>query len=108
MAAFSSLKMGGIGINSALQVGFMLCALLNRYHPAVQEFRLGHHTLSKASLQTVVDQCVNYDKDPFLGPVGNNGKVAQTLSTNAAGTTLGEGENAYKALAVKSFNYHFG
>jgi hypothetical protein len=33
--AFFSLKTGGIGINSALQVGFMLCALLHRYHAVV-------------------------------------------------------------------------
>jgi hypothetical protein len=33
--AFSALKMGGIGINSALQVGFMLRALLSRYHAVV-------------------------------------------------------------------------
>ncbi len=76
LTAFSSLKMGGIGIDSALQVDFMLCALLHRYHAVVQEFCLGRHTLSKASLQTVANQCVNYDKDPFLGPVGKDGKVA--------------------------------
>ncbi len=35
----------------------------------VQDFCLGHHHLSKASLQTVVDQCINFDKDPFLGPM---------------------------------------
>ena len=54
--AFSALKMGGIGVDSALQVGFMLRSLLGRYHPVVQEFRLGRHALSEASLQTVVEQ----------------------------------------------------
>jgi hypothetical protein len=63
LTAFSSLKMGDIGINSTLQVGFMLHTLLHRYHAVVQEFHLGPHTLSKASLQTVVNQCINYDKD---------------------------------------------
>ena len=67
--AFSALKMGGIGINSALQVGFMLRALLSRYHVVVQEFRLGRHSLLDMSLQTVVEQCTNYDKDPWKGPV---------------------------------------
>ncbi len=61
---FSNLKMGGIRIDSALQVGFMLRALLHQYQAVVQEFRLGHHSLTKASLQTVVEQCTNYDKDP--------------------------------------------
>jgi hypothetical protein len=74
----------------------------------VKEFHLGRHPLSKASLQTMVNQCVNYNKDPFLGPVGKDGKVARTPLANAAGAALGEGENAYKALAAKSFNYHFG
>jgi hypothetical protein len=69
--------MGGIFIDSALQVGFMLCALLDRYHAVVQEFCLGRHPLNEASLQTVVDQCVNFDKDPFLGPMGKDGKVHQ-------------------------------
>jgi len=47
--AFSALKMGGIGIGSALQVGFMLRALLSRYHAVVQEFCLCRHSLSDAS-----------------------------------------------------------
>jgi hypothetical protein len=34
--AFSALKMGGIGIDSALQVGFTLRSLLGRYHAVVQ------------------------------------------------------------------------
>ena len=56
---FSNPKMGGIWIDSALQVGFMLHALLHRYHAMVQEFRLGRHSLTEASLQTVVEQCTN-------------------------------------------------
>jgi hypothetical protein len=35
LQAFSSLKLGGIGIDSALQVGFLLCTLLGCYHPVV-------------------------------------------------------------------------
>jgi hypothetical protein len=106
--AFSSLKLGGIGIDSALQVGFMLRTLLGCYYPVVQEFCLGRHPLSEASLQTVVDQCINFDKDLFLGPVGKGGKVVRNASANAAGATPGDGKNAYKALAAKLFNYHFG
>ena len=59
----------------------------------------------EVSLQTVVEQCTNYDKAPWKGPVGKDGKLAPrgTPSTNAGGSDL---ENAYKALASKSFNYH--
>ena len=64
LKVLSALKMGGISIDSALHVGFMLGALLHPYHTVVQEFRFGRHSLSKASLQTVVEQCTNYDKDP--------------------------------------------
>jgi hypothetical protein len=103
---FSALKMGGISIDSALQVGFMLCALLHRYQVVVQEFCLGRHSLSSASLQTVVEQCTNYGKDPWKGLVGKDGKVPRpTPSANAAGS---EGENPYDVLSAKSFNYHFG
>ena len=62
--AFSALKMGGISIDLALQVGFMLHALLSRYHDVVQKFRLGRHSITDASLQTVVEQCTNYNNDP--------------------------------------------
>ena len=104
--AFSALKMGGIGIDLALQVGFMLRALLSRYHAVVQELRLGRHALSDASLQTVVEQCTNYEKDPWKGPVGPNGKVPKgTSSANVAGADSGD---PYEVLTGKSFNHHFG
>jgi hypothetical protein len=106
--AFLSLKLGGISIDSVLQVSFTLCALLGRYHVVVQEFCLGRHPLNEASLQTVVDQCVNFNKVPFLGPVGKDGKVVQNPSANAAGAAPGDGENVYEALVAKSFNYHLG
>ncbi len=86
----------------------MLCALFGRYHAVVQEFCLGRHPLNEASLQTVVVQCVNFDKDPFLGPVGKDGKVIRIPSANAAGAALGDGKNVYEALVAKSFNYHLG
>jgi hypothetical protein len=107
LAVFSNLKMGGIRIDSALQVGVMLRALLYRYQAVVQEFRLGCYSLTKASLQTVVKQCTNYDKDPWKGPVGKDGKPIHrgTPSANAVGTNS---ESPYEALSSKSFNYHFG
>jgi hypothetical protein len=52
---FVSLRMGGVAIDSELQVGFRLRALLSSYHGVVQDFRLGRHSLSTATLQTVVD-----------------------------------------------------
>ncbi len=90
-----------------LQVGFMLRALLSRYHAVVQEFRLGCHSLTDASLQTVVEQCTNYNKDPWKGPVGKDGKLPPrgNPSANAAGADSGD---PYDALSKKSFNYHFG
>jgi len=99
--------MGGIRIDSALQVGFMLRALLHRYQAVVQEFCLGRHTLTEASLQAVVEQCTNYNKDPWKGPVGKDGKPMPrgTPSANVAGT---DSKNPYEALSAKSFNYHFG
>jgi hypothetical protein len=53
----------------------------------------------------VVEQCNNYDKDPWKGPIGKDGKPARTPSANAAGT---DPENPYEPLSGKCFNYHFG
>ena len=94
---FASLRMGGVAIDSALQVGFMLRALLSSYHGVVQDFRLGRHLLSTATLQTVVDQCVAYGKDPWKGPVDNTGEPVCTPSANAAGTS-GNKANPYDAM----------
>ena len=66
--------MGGVLVDSALQVGFMLRALCSTYHGVVQDFRLGRHSLSSATLQSVVEQCMAYDKDPWKGPIGKDGK----------------------------------
>ncbi len=107
LQVFSSLKMGGISIDLALQVGFMLCALLSCYQAMIQEFCVGRPSLPMATLQTVVEQCINFDKDPWSDPVGKDSKVPCSPSVNAAGTNSGDGGNAYKALANKSFNYHF-
>ena len=62
----------------------------------------------EATLQSVFNQFVNFDKDPFLGPVGKDGRVIWNASASAAGPACGDGENAYDALTAKSFNYHFG
>jgi len=103
---FASLKMGGVSIDSALQVGFMLRSLLPSYQGEVQDFRHGRHSLSSATLQSVVDQCVAYDKDPWKGPVDKSGKPARTPSANTAGAAGGEKTNPYEALASCSFGLH--
>jgi hypothetical protein len=102
---FASLRMGGVAINSALQVGFMLQALLSSYHGVVQDFHLGRQSLSTGTLQTVIDQCVAYDKDPWKGPVDKTDKPACTPSANAAGTS-GDKANPYDAMASCSFGLH--
>jgi hypothetical protein len=61
---FARLKMGGVAIDLALQVGFMRRALRTTYHGVVQYFCLGPHSLASATLQSVVEQCMSYNKDP--------------------------------------------
>ncbi len=85
---FASLKMGGITIDLALQVGFMLRGLRLGYQGVVQEFCLGCHALTSATLQTVVDQCISYDKDPLKGPVVHNGKPVHTPLATTAGSNV--------------------
>jgi hypothetical protein len=102
---FAFLKLGGIAIDSALQVGFMLRALLLRYHGVVQDFCLGHHSLASATLQSVVEQCMAYDKDPWKGPVGKDGKPVRTLSAYTVGAS-GDSSNPYKSLTTCSFSNH--
>jgi hypothetical protein len=102
---FASLGMGGVAIDSALQVGFMLRALLSSYHGGVQDFCLGHHLLSTATLQTVIDQCVAYDKDPWKGLIDKTGKLTCTPSANTAGTS-GNKANSYDAMASCLFGFH--
>jgi hypothetical protein len=70
---FAMLKMGGVNIKPPLQVGFMLRLLLYTYHGVVKDFKLGQHPLTTATLQTVVNQCTSYDKDPWKEPVGKDG-----------------------------------
>ena len=102
---FASLKMGGVAIDSALQVGFMLRALKSTYQGVVQDFRLGRHSLPSATLQSVVDQCLAYDKDPWKGPVGKDGKPLRHPSASAAGVS-GDRSNPYDALAKCTFGFH--
>jgi hypothetical protein len=105
---FASLKMGSITIDSALQVGFMLRALQASYQAVVQEFCLVQHSLTLAFCQTVVNQCILYDKDPWKGPIHRDGKLSCTPLANVAGTPVDwESSNPYKSLAGKTYNYHF-
>jgi hypothetical protein len=56
-------------------------------------------------LQSVVKQCMSYDKDPWKGPVGKDRKPARTPSANAAGTS-GDKSNPYKVMASCLFGNH--
>jgi hypothetical protein len=103
---FDSLKMGGVIINSALQVGFMLRALLSPYQGVVQDFRLCRHSLASATLQSVVEQCMSYDKDPWKGPVGKDGKPSRAPSANFASGDKADKLNAYDAMASCLFGTH--
>jgi hypothetical protein len=102
---FASLKLGGIAIDSALQVGFMLRALLSRYHGVVQDFRLGRHSLASATLQSVVEQCLAYDKDPWKGPVSKDGKPVRIPSAYATGTSS-DSSNPYESLSTCLLGNH--
>ncbi len=102
---FASLKLGGIAIDSALQVGCMLRALLSRYHGVVKNFCLGCHSLAPATLQSVAEQCLAYNKDPWKGPVGKDGKPVRTLSAYATGAS-GNSSNPYKSLTMCLFGNH--
>jgi hypothetical protein len=83
----------------------MLRALLSTYHGVVQDFRLGRHSLSTATLQSVVDKCAAYDKDPWRGPVGKDGKHPRNPSESTAGSTSDQ-SNPYDALTKCSFGSH--
>jgi hypothetical protein len=99
--------MGGVLIDSDLQAGFMLCALCSTYHGVVKDFHLGRHSLSSATLQSVVEQCIAYDKDPWKGPIGKDGKPVRSPSANAAGAgALDDKSNPYDAMAACSFGTH--
>jgi hypothetical protein len=101
---FAPLKMGGISIDASLQVNFMLRVLCSAYQAVVQEFRLGCHSLSTASLQTVVYQCISYDKVPWKGPVGCDGKPVRNPLVNTADS--GNYGDPYERIAAKPFGYH--
>jgi hypothetical protein len=101
---FASLKMGGISIDAPLQVGFMLRALCSAYQAVVQEFHPGRHSLSTTSLQTVVEQCVSYNKDPWMGPVGHDRKPVHNPLANTA--DLGDHGDPYECIAAKPFGCH--
>ncbi len=103
---FSSLKMGGVDIASPLQVGFMLRVLLSCYSVVVTDFCLCRHSLMITTLQTVIEHCMAFDKDPWTGPVGCDGHHVQTPSANTAFAGSGEPSAVYDAMEQVSFNYH--
>jgi hypothetical protein len=104
---FALMKMGGITINSLLQISFILRVLQVGYQAVVQEFCLGWHSLTSASIQTVNNQCILYNKDPWRGSVGCDGKPVHASSANAAAVPANkDSSNPYKVLSTKPYNYH--
>ncbi len=106
---FVLLKMGVINIEPPFQVGFMLCSLLSTYNGVDKDFKLGRHSLTTALLQTVIDQCIFHDKDPWKGPVGKDGKPSCGPPANAAGASASCSENnvhLFESMGTLSFNKH--
>jgi hypothetical protein len=93
--------MGGISIDSALQVGCMLCALWSGYQAVVHKFCLGQHSLTMSSPQMVINL---YDKDPWKGPVAWDGKPILQPLANAF--NVDSNGNPHKSFAIKPFGYH--
>ncbi len=57
-----------------------------------------------------MDQCTSYDKDPWKGPVGKDGKPPRSPLAPAAGASVpsgGDGTHPLKAMATLNFNKHF-
>jgi hypothetical protein len=104
---FASLKMGGMDIASSLQVGVMLRALLSCYSVFVTDFCLGCHLLMSAALQTIIKHCRAFDKDPWTGPAGRNGRPVRISLANTTSAGSGELSAKYDAMEQVSFNYHF-
>jgi hypothetical protein len=103
---FASLKMGGVDIGLALQVGFMLSALLSWYSTVVTDFCLGCHSLTCATLQTIVEHWTSYNKHPWTGPVGHDGRRAHSSLANTASANPNNTPAAYNTMEQVSFNYH--
>ena len=92
----------------------MLCTFQSTYHRVVQDFRLGRHSFSSATLQSVVEQYMAYNKDPWKGRIGKDGKPVRSPSANAAGAGApGIKSNPYDAMEACSFgtdilHWHIG
>ncbi len=72
-----------------------------------QECCLGCHTLTSATLQTVANQCISYDKDLWKGSVGSDGEPVRTPLADSVGSNVNPDKtNLYDAHAAKPFNYH--
>ncbi len=68
-------------------------------------FCLGCHSLPSSTLQSAANQCTAYNKDPWKGPIGKDGKPARTPLANAAGAS-GDSSNPYDVLPTCLFNLH--
>jgi hypothetical protein len=59
-----------------------------------------------ALLQTIMNQCISYEKDPWKGPIGKDGKVSRNPLVNAAHVSSSASSNPYEALANLLFRKH--
>jgi hypothetical protein len=103
---FALLKMGGVDIELALQVGFMLRSPLSHYSAVVTDYRLGHHSLMSATLQSVIEHCTAFIKNPWTGPISRDGRPVRFPLANTAGASPGLPSATYNAMENISFNYH--
>jgi hypothetical protein len=79
------------------------------YHGVVKDFKLGRHSLTPALLQTVINQCTSYDKNPWKVPVGKDGKPSCGPSANAAGASASPSSDnihPFESMGTLSFNEH--
>jgi hypothetical protein len=103
---FALLKMRGVDIGLALQVGFMLRSLLSCYSTVVTDYWLGRHLLMSATLKSAIKHCTAFNKDPWTGPICRNGHPVHSLLANTPGASPGEPSAMYNAMEHISFNYH--
>jgi hypothetical protein len=87
-------------------VGFSGLSSCMQYHGLVEDFHLGHHSLATSRLQSVIDQCIAYDKDTWKGPVGWDGNPHAYPWLMWWGASGGDGSNPYDAMCSVSFNKH--
>ncbi len=70
------------------------------------DFCLGCHSLTSATLQTIVEHCTSYDKDHWTGTIGRDRRPTRSPLANSASPNPSNIPAAYEAMEQVSFNYH--